>query len=565
MRFTNLGAWSSWGPGLLVSLVLMTAESLAWGQQTSPDPVEVLAQVLKSPVRNLQRREVALAAQIDRLTRVDELRRALLLPDWRDQDPDEAIAAVDHRYRGMVMTHFEEAVHQALHSEIATRVETLKMLMDLDLRFQGRPGIRLTRIFGPEVADLTQRDPPQQRRAAALALERIHPEPAVAAGALGRLLRDPDPTFRVLAAKVLGGLVNTAQPMATKDQAELIALCCALVPVATTGLPDHSDEVRQGCVRTIAQAADLLSHLVTEPTSPAEVDDPAAYQRQVDEERTVLQPLIGVLSEQGKALARSVDDDDGRVRKLARGALENLAEARIRLIRRASSAVAVSGREETTGNRSSSFAFLLADPLVQPLREALPALGRGLEDPDERARRSVLDVLETLGHAAAPLAPNLIKATSDSDHFVRWAAVRTLGRIHPGDPTILVSPLVRALSDSDREVQLAAMGALQEYASVAQLAVPALLRGTRAADPTLRVAALRTLNQIGKKDGVALAVLEAALHDPDARVRRAAAEALTQTVPASENEDAASLLRPSGSSGEGNGGKVVGQTTLPQR
>src|SRR5207244_1375642 len=91
------------GLGWLGSLVVATAVGwmgVASADRFPPDPGEALRQTLKAPARNPKAREEALAKQIQELRTIGDLRRALLLQDWRDEEElDEAVRKVDQAAR----------------------------------------------------------------------------------------------------------------------------------------------------------------------------------------------------------------------------------------------------------------------------------------------------------------------------------------------------------------------------------------------------------------------------------------------------------------------------------
>jgi HEAT repeat protein len=387
-------------------------------------------------------------------------------------------------------------------------------------------------------------------------------EPGAAAAALGKLLGDPDAGRRAAAAQALGALLTTAvnrdaeQDVHDLPHRQVVRAACAVVPVAGRGLADGSAPVRLHCGEALGRAAEVLGELVDDPSAAGEVEDWPAYQREVEAERAALRPLIAAMTAQSPAMASAAADPDIRVRLVARHALEDVAGARWRLLRRASSAVAAPQGVTygSAGDRSAE--FLMEDPLLAGLRQALPALAAGAQgDPDVRGRRAAIDVLETLGRPAAPAALALLAALADHDRFVRWAAARALGKIRPANTEVVIPALARLLKDGDLDLGLAAVNALRAYGPAARPALPALSAAARAHEPEMRLAVMRALESVGGDDAAALAVLSAALTDPDGRVRQAAGQVL-ETIGPSRREAADALLRPSQK--EGTGPKVVG-------
>jgi HEAT repeat protein len=533
---------------------LLVAASAAGAQEPEPrprvDPVELLGQALRSPSHRAAARDAQLKSAVERLRTSDDLLRALRLNDWRDHDIDESLAAVDARHRAAVVERFQRAVRAALHKDdLEGRKAALKTIGALDPTLAGQGGEPLARAFTGDLAGLTRTGPAALRELAARTLGRSHPEPAAAAAALGELLKDPDPHLRTVAAEALGALVATALRLDPSRMGcdggheDAVRAGCAAVMPAAGGLGDSSAEVRRRCAEALAAAAEALAALTADAATADEVEDWTEYQHGAEAERAELQPLAVALRGRCGELARAAGDADAQVRVLARHALEGVAEARLRLLRRAASAVAPPEDEgdATSGRRSA--AYLLEDPLLPGLREALPALTAGVEDTDVKGRRAAIDVLEALGRQAASAAPALVGALNDRDRFVRWAAARALGKVRPANAELAVAPLARLLADPDGDLRLAAAAALGAYGPGARAALPALVDAAKSSEPELRLAALRALESIGSDDDAALTVLNAALGDSDGRVRRAAADALQKVSPA-RREAVDALLRP---------------------
>jgi HEAT repeat protein len=529
-----------------VCVVLLVA-AVARAQEPEPpprDPVALLRQALRAPVGSAAR-DAQLRAAADRLLSLDEQRRALLLDGWRDRDPDEHVAAADARYRQAIVERFEAGARAALRQDdLDGRVAALKMIGGFDVMCRGVGEAPLLRDFTGDLAELTRSGPTALRELAARLLGRISPEPAAAATALAELLKDPNPVLRSVAGQALGDVVTTAasldptQTQRTGGHAEVVRAAAAVVPVAAAGLGDTSASVRCRCAEALARAAGVLGAVVAAPVAADEVEDWETYQRAVAEEREALRPLVVALREQCGTLARGAGDGDARVRVLARHALEDVAGARVRLLRRASSAVAAPEGHGDGAAGAGSAAFLLEDPLLAGLRVALPALASGLEDPDVEVRRATVDVLEGLGRHAVPAVPALIAALSDRDRFVRWAAARALGKVRPANAEAVVAALARLLSDGDGDLRLAATAALCAYGPAARSALPALAETARSGEAEVRLAVVRVLEGIGGEDPTTLAILSGALADADGRVRQEAAQALEKLRPSAGPEGA---------------------------
>ena len=146
---------------------------------------------------------------------------------------------------------------------------------------------------------------------------------------------------------------------------------------------------------------------------------------------------------------------------------------------------------------------------VQPLIDLL-------RDPCDEIRQ---EAAEGLRRRKDPRVLNaLIAALHDDSPRVRWAAACGLGEL--GDPRAKPA-LMQVLNDGDRSVREITARSLGMLKSESNTDVLSLLKS---ADPKLRCGALLTLGE--GKDEKSLTMIVPLLHDPDAEVRRKAAEAL---------------------------------------
>jgi HEAT repeat protein len=146
---------------------------------------------------------------------------------------------------------------------------------------------------------------------------------------------------------------------------------------------------------------------------------------------------------------------------------------------------------------------------VQPLIDLL-------RDPYEEIRQ---EAAEGLRRREDPrIFSALIAALQDDSSRVRLTAACGLGEL--GDPRGR-SALMQALNDGDRYVREIAARSLGMLKSESSMDVFALLNNT---DPKLRCGALLTLGE--GKDENSITMIVPFLHDPDAEVRKKAAEAL---------------------------------------
>ncbi len=177
--------------------------------------------------------------------------------------------------------------------------------------------------------------------------------------------------------------------------------------------------------------------------------------------------------------------------------------------------------------------------LLRKLRNRLPAESRETGElvdkqrsvPREESlvRIAIIQLLGTLGEKAP--VDELAKMLSDPDWQIREAAVSAFEKL--GD-RVPIEPLLDALYDDDRFVREAAISALGNH-----LPVKVLLHNLFALDPPLKEKTAELLGAVGertKQQWVINALLQSALTDQDANVRKASLFAIGQTeMPVSRN------------------------------
>lgn len=548
------------GSNCLLSLQsILTLLALTLCGQNAPtqapravDLVEELRQTLRLPARDPVERATAIKRDVDRLRTFNDLRRALSLLEWRDEDPDDAIAASDRAGRSAVSKRFGDALRGVLQKgDITARLAAVNVLAEMGPKVRGvRTRAAFTREFAPDLARLMQQEDRRLREAAARALGLILPEPAMACQALGARLAAAEVSERQAAAEGLVNLLRTAHQLAGRGRGagsvevtrgELVATGRAVMATAGRGAGDEAAEVRRPSVEALVLAAALLGKLVPDARATEGIDAETQH-KQIQEDLEALRPMIAVFKDQGTVLTRALNDSDTYVRLAARRAVEegDAAATRLRALRQLATTLAAvaDGQPGTRIERSK----LDVDELpAEASHERVLALAEGLLDRDARARRAAIDVLETLGPAAAPAAPALVKALGDSDCFVRWSAARALGKTGGAHAAIAVPALARLLEDSDLNVRRAAATALDRYGPAAYPALTALIRTLAVEDGDLRVTVIRAMRGIGGDAEPAVPALIKVLADREARVRLAAVETMAKLGPAAK--DAADELR----------------------
>jgi len=175
--------------------------------------------------------------------------------------------------------------------------------------------------------------------------------------------------------------------------------------------------------------------------------------------------------------------------------------------------------------------------------ETLKALAKGLftDPPDIRTGVAAADALESMADGAALVIPGLLKGLSDWNRFVRWACTRTLGKLAPSQPDVIVSALIPILRDEDADVAAAAASALERFGVLARPAIQALVKALAREDDEIRIAVMRTLVATGSDGAVAVPVIVCGLTDTNKRVRLQAIRALATFGPLAK--EAADALR----------------------
>ena len=492
-----------------------------------------LRESLKAPVANLDKRERELQARGGELHTLGELTKALFLQEWRDNDLEPNLAATDRRAWLALSERFTLFVRAGLQSQQPTEeieaIEAIAAAGDLARATSRR--FEFVRGFTPDLMRLMKDSETRVGCAAARALAHVRPTPQDAVAAFRALLASEDVERREAAANGFAELMHNTAVLARQGQNTLLAdslraeagiAGSLIVPVAARGLVDECAEVRRGAIRAFLESAAAASALVRDVgPSPEKLAEPG-YAKEVATEQTALRPLVLTLQAHAHFAGRALQDVDPGVRQIAVHALEETARARRRLLDRAAS-VHDGAATKLAGEKSPG--------------EGMPidAIASLLRQKDTRVRLAALDILESVGSAAKSAAPAIVKELSDTNHFVRWAAARTLAKIGPADAEHAVPALTRMLRDPDSDLQTMAAVALATYGPAANSALLPLTAALASDKPALRVAALHALDRIGPDAEPALAAIRDALQDRDTQVRECAARLLGKFGPSARN------------------------------
>jgi HEAT repeat protein len=414
--------------------------------------VSQLRRALQTTYPSLTERDHATKRCLAELRSMSDLQAAVMLTEWRTSAMEDETACVDRSNHEIVIEWFTRSVRKVLrHGEPASTASMMNMLSRMaEQAHAAAEPLTWIRGFADDLANLVAKGPPRQRSLAAHALAQIEPPAFVIVPALTELLQNEDAELRLAAADSFtiylqislnaAGESRPASRLASRKEGVLAA--SAVLPAVHRGLEDLRPEVRRRSLETIGLACAALPSLMDEPLGR---DDSRPLEVEYDE----LRPLLSALHDLGPILEHFLHNDDPETRILTQKALEDLGVARSRWLHRCAV------RRERTEERMIS----------DMLHDALPALAEGLVHPDVRVRRSALDVLETSGSLAMPALPALTRALRDSDRFVRWSAVRTVGKLGPAAAPLTTADLTRLLRDPDEELRKAAANALERLSS----------------------------------------------------------------------------------------------------
>ncbi|MBE9111524.1 M1 family metallopeptidase [Nodosilinea sp. LEGE 07298] len=223
------------------------------------------------------------------------------------------------------------------------------------------------------------------------------------------------------------------------------------------------------------------------------------------------------------------------------------------------------------------------------LDQAVEGLLKGLQDPEARVRRTVVESLGGIKTAESYKALKAIAETGDPSYYVEAAAIRSLGKVGAADfngkakdkKTLkLLETILKERQGWNEVIRSGAIAALSQFKS-SEDALDLVLKYTEIGTPqALRLAAIRALGAISKaqskpnverildrldaiahesffltqvsavsalsgiETGRAMSVLQSlADHTPDGRVRRRAEEAVQQVQKAIGKDKAVEKLR----------------------
>lgn len=209
------------------------------------------------------------------------------------------------------------------------------------------------------------------------------------------------------------------------------------------------------------------------------------------------------------ALIERLGDSNAGVRRAAASSLGNLKSRK-----------AVPPLIATLADKNREVRAAAADALGNIEDErAIAPLARLLKDPSADVRREVLHALAQLKDASVATA--VMPLLGDDNADVRGSALSTLRELRAPIPEAAV---MKALDDPSHDVRLRAVEVVKEQPAAAALVIVLRKMMLEDASSDVRQSAVEALSEA--RSPAARDALRVALSSPDAKVRRAAAEAL---------------------------------------
>jgi HEAT repeat protein len=531
-----------------VTAMLVAAVPLV-GQPPGQDPVDALAQVLKSGPLDVKERTSALEEKARSLKDISQLRRALSLAEWQEEFRAEGGGAVnpvrqeigrrlEQRLRAVLTT------GDALAKQAAVRLIGEMGTSVLNTEEGAKGGY--SRRFTEDLIKLTgpANDRPV-RLAAARSLGQILPDPEQANPALEKLLESNDTELRrTAAAALLEQLRNAVGRRSRSDttssavrlpKEDVVSLGQSIFQICGRFANDPDRTVQRLCLESFQLICDEIADFLS--VNPFLDNKERPLKARVEEVAKLLADQVPAIAAALKSpdcnnrrLAARVLEAIGLLRKVLSAPLDMARLARPPLARAEDDGDLVARAQPGDKEKGDAAGPAPGDggeSLRKGLVDALPAMTCGLGDPDPWVRVYVMNAIDSVGADAAPIVAALVQSARDRNVYVRWVTARVIGKFAPARPEAGVPTLAQLALDPDIDVRRAALFALFRYGdSLAVPAFPAIAKASSHGDADVRLVAIRVLRELTVPAGVALPALLANLRDQDTRVRRDSAEAI---------------------------------------
>ncbi len=377
------------------------------------------------------------------------------------------------------------------------------------------PAIVAQADLGPTIRALLEQKPadPEVVRLAVRAFGKSYPvpgenEPAEIDKVFKLYEGTTDPALRQALADAAESLVSTSAPASksVRNIKPFADIAVAVMPHLSTALAAAQPKTRATGLKGYQTIASVLADVFAFESNPGRdllPDDPKMKVNRWEP----LEPLLKKLDTELPKFDRVLNDPDPATRLTAIQVVETFANAR---------------RGAINADLSAGFG-------VEGFKALITPLAARLTDADPKIRLAAVEALEPLGSAVVPPSV-LIPVTSDPDLYVRWAAVRGVGRLAPAKEggagsAEAVAALAKRANDPDVDLRTAALLALQRYGSAAKAAGPEIVQAATTGDVEPRIIAMRTLVILELDSAIAVPALIDSLDD-DLRLAKTAAVAL---------------------------------------
>ena len=177
--------------------------------------------------------------------------------------------------------------------------------------------------------------------------------------------------------------------------------------------------------------------------------------------------------------------------------------------------------------------FLTISLVVGCSRTPVDEIAEKLEEPDHQVRYDAVKELEDYGPGAIDAVPALADALSDPSPKVRYRSAKVLSKIGIGASSAaeqIAASLKDEATDAETRYYLVkTLANIEDSAIVALDALTEILQ--RDGDKKTRYYAAKALGKLGSDAQSAIDALESAKRDSDAKLRKAATEALAKVRP----------------------------------
>jgi HEAT repeat protein len=517
------------------------------------------------------------------LTSFSALRQALMLKDWRGLEKDEVgdkeLIASDAKLRARIAEKFRARVRGVVNQgDETSQAAVANLITEMGLTVRGAPdpakptdsdeaererNVGFARTLTDDIIKLGNSPSEFVRLHAVRALGGINADPKLAAAEFARRLAfvgnvkerrvAADGLLRLVTVAAFLNQSSLTKPAVRADRADALTAAAEVVRQAPAGLADKDVVVRARCAEALHASAMVLADVLKRTPDEGKPLPTPARTHFLPAEVAAIKDMLKLLDEAGPRFAAGLADPDVGVRLGLANALERIGDARYRL----NEEPVTYGLPGKVLERVRLVPPNASDPLRTFAKGDWRAVAKLLTDADVNVRRTAVNFFEFFPDARPAVVPDLIRALSDSDRFVRWGAVRGLGQFskkmvdgkevdvyQPKDAAASVPAIAKLLFDDELNVRLAAAQTLEAIGPYAEAAVPDLARALHHGDPDFRIDALYALQRIGpERSKLAISAITGILDHPEPRVRRIVAETLGKFGPAANNKATVDALR----------------------